>query len=183
MAEIAIAAVGLVISVLSGIYSTAAAEAGGYIQQQLIPIVKALQTYINQKNVELQDLIAAYNDKSGRLATTLLQSAGLGGRAEALNKEMESTMQDYKEQLHLLNEQIAEATNDLRLADEAQTVAGTSGTGNKYAREIADQLGKKYSNNSNSTKDSRKATINQNINGGMVQQEDTRRIINHAKIQ
>lgn len=88
----------------------------------------------------LSSITQAYNDKDSKLATSILQGAGFGGRHQALRKAQESSKDKYLNDTKRIAAANAQANADYNSMSSAVARAGNTKAGNKTANAALTQI-------------------------------------------
>lgn len=117
---------------------------------------------INSNQNLLEQLTDAYNRKDNNLLNSLLNSSGLGARANSIKKEIQQNYSEYRAKKNEISNRIAEDNTQYnKTLNSAETAKNGTISGLSQAGGVIDE--NKQKENSYNTD----LTIQQNTNGGL----------------
>jgi len=130
---------------------------GMFASQKWRQFVKDLQKVISENSQMLQDFKTKSENEKAQIANSLIQSSGLGQRADTLRKEALRLKQNERELTDKVTQANIKASNDITDAERriANAETGLVGAGEALLRDTADANQYKVND------------PDQNVNGGL----------------
>lgn len=132
---------------------------GVFASQKWRSFIKDLQKVISENSQMLADFKTKSQNEQAQIANSLIQSSGLGARAQVLRNEVKRLQQEEKEMTDKVTEANAEANNQVIDAEKyiSNASQGFIGAGEAAIRQPG------------SATDYKVNDPNQNVNGGLSQ--------------
>lgn len=150
--------VGLAAPVAQEIISTVGNDKSSTLYKQAEAIAKR----VNSNQSLLEQLTDAYNRRDSNLLNSLLNSSGLGARANSIRDEIKQNYTEYRVKKNEISNRIAEDNTQYnKTLNSAETAKNGTISGLSQAGSIIDENKQKESSHNTDM------TIQQNVNGGL----------------
>jgi dihydroxyacetone kinase len=144
----AASAAGIAASIIGTLYPILVAEGSQDIIKQVKELTQKLTDKLASNQALLEKATLAYNTKNQSLMNEIFRGSGLGNRAQALARAIQSNNETHSKTVRKINDQNVKIQKAQSELDKASSIAGSSIGGTVQAKEIVDNL-------------------NQNIQGGI----------------